>query len=410
MRSDLDRLMAERGIDVMVVEGPDGMGSANPEFNYLVRGQKLTGTVLKKRGEPAILVHSTWEQHQAEATGLQLVSKDRWNIREIQQELSDPLEANAEYRRRMLLDLGMIGRVAFYGTVSAGKHQALIAALQQRMPELVVLAEYEQNIISQARLTKEPDEVEAMREVGRKTCTVVQAVVDYIASCRAEANLVINDSGRPVLIGDIHRLIYRECALQGLEMPQGVIFAQGRDAGLPHAHGTEDEPLRLGEAIVFDIYPRQAGGGYYHDMTRTFAIGYAPPELQALYDDVLGAFEHVVSEFEVGAPTKAYQDLTCQYFEARGHQTIGSVFPIQEGYIHSLGHGLGLEVHEDYGFPSMRDRGDQLVPGAVVTVEPGLYYPSRNMGVRIEDTFYCRPDGTFESLTPFPKNLIIPIG
>jgi Xaa-Pro aminopeptidase len=151
------------------------------------------------------------------------------------------------------------------------------------------------------------------------------------------------------------------------------------------------------------------GGGYYHDMTRTFAIGHAPPELQRAYDEVLGAFELVMGEMELGAPTKPYQDMVCTYFEERGHETIGSKYPIEEGYIHSLGHGLGLEVHEDFGFPSLKDRGDHLVPGAVFSVEPGLYYPSRGFGVRIEDTYYLAPDGTFESLTPFPKDLVIPV-
>jgi Xaa-Pro aminopeptidase len=145
-------------------------------------------------------------------------------------------------------------------------------------------------------------------------------------------------------------------------------------------------------------------------MTRTFAIGYATEELRKAYEDVKGAFEKVLSELEAGAPTKAYQDMVCQYFETRGHPTIGSKYPIEEGYIHSLGHGIGLEIHEDFGFPSLRDRGDVMVPGAVFTIEPGLYYPERGYGVRIEDTYYCTPDGQFESLTPFPKELVIPIG
>ncbi|HEY3230387.1 MAG TPA: M24 family metallopeptidase, partial [Roseiflexaceae bacterium] len=73
------------------------------------------------------------------------------------------------------------------------------------------------------------------------------------------------------------------------------------------------------------------------------------------------------------------------------------------------GHGIGLEVHEDFGFPALQDRGELLRPGAVFTIEPGLYYPNKGIGVRIEDTYYCTPDGSFESLTPFPKDLVIPL-
>jgi Xaa-Pro aminopeptidase len=409
LKRDLDRLMAERNIDAIVVEGPDGLGSANPDFNYFVGGRKLTGTVIKKPGEPAMLIHSPWEQIEAEATGLVLVPTSRWNRRAIMDAAPDVFSGEVEYRRQIFSDLGVSGRVGIYGTVPAGQYFALISALAQKLPNLEIVAEFEKDIISQARLTKEPDEVEIMRRVGRKTCAVVQAVVDFLRAGRADGDTLVDASGAPITIGHVKQLIGRELAAQGLEAPQGVIFAQGRDAGLPHATGDEAAPLRLGQAIVFDIYPREVGGGYYHDMTRTFAIGYAPPELQRAYDDVRAAFEQVVAELEVGAPTKPYQDMVCKFFEARGHETIGSTYPIEEGYIHSLGHGIGLEVHEDFGFPSFKDRGDVLVPGAVFTIEPGLYYPSKGYGVRIEDTYYCAPDGTFESLTPFPKDLIIPL-
>lgn len=409
MQSDFDRLMAERNIDVIVVEGPDGLGSANSAFNYVVKGQHLTGTVIKRRGEPMLLVHSPWEQLQAEATGLELVSKDRWNMREIAEQAESPFAAAVEYRRRMFTDLGVGGRVGIYGTVDAGTNFALWMALGQQIPGLEVVAEFSQNLVSQARLTKAPDEVAIMRDVGRRTCAVVQAVVDLITRGHAAGDTLVDASGQPITIGAVKSFMRRELAAQGLEDPDGTIFAQGRDAGLPHATGDEAAALKLGQAIVFDIFPRQAGGGYFHDMTRTFAIGYAPPELQALYDTVLGSFTHVMGEFEASAPTKAYQTMTCEYFAARGHETIATKYPIEEGYIHSLGHGIGLEIHEDFGFPSLQDRGDVLMPGAVFTVEPGLYYPSRDMGVRIEDTVYCRPDGSFESLTPFPKELVIPL-
>ncbi|HEX9371615.1 MAG TPA: aminopeptidase P family protein, partial [Roseiflexaceae bacterium] len=83
MKSDIDHLMAERNLDAIVVEGPDGFSSANPDFNYLVGGVRLTGTVLKRRGEPAMIVYRTMERQQAEETGLVMIPRDRWNMREI---------------------------------------------------------------------------------------------------------------------------------------------------------------------------------------------------------------------------------------------------------------------------------------------------------------------------------------
>ena len=406
MLTDLDTLMAARNLDAIVIDGPDGMSSANAAFNYLVRGEHLTGLIVKRRGEPTTLIHSAWEVEQAKKTGLALRVSTEWPWREILKAHPVYIEALVEYRRQIFETLGITGRVGFYGADNIGRSFALLSGLAKAVPGLEIVAEVENDLLDAARLTKDSQEIAVMREIGRRAAAVVQAVVDYIGGCQAEGDQVVR-AGKPLTIGDIHALIERETAAQGLENSEGFIFAQGREAGLPHAHGTPSEPLRTGQPIVFDYFPRQAGGGYYHDMTRTFAIGHAPAELQRLYDEVHGVFRHVTSELELGAPTKAYQEMTCAYFEDRGHDTIRKTYPIEAGYIHSLGHGIGLDVHEDLSFSTLRDKGDLIVPGAVFTIEPGLYYPERGLGVRLEDTYYANPDGTFESLTPFPMELVI---
>ena len=78
--------------------------------------------------------------------------------------------------------------------------------------------------------------------------------------------------------------------------------------------------------------------------------------------------------------------------------------------MHSLGHGLGLHVHENPTFGAGATEADRLDPGVVVTIEPGLYYPERGMGVRLEDTVYARPDGGFEVLADYSLDLVLPIG
>jgi Xaa-Pro aminopeptidase len=79
------------------------------------------------------------------------------------------------------------------------------------------------------------------------------------------------------------------------------------------------------------------------------------------------------------------------------------------GYTHSLGHGLGLHVHERPWFGKNATEKDRLVPGVVVTLEPGLYYPEKGFGVRLEDTLWIRPDGKPEVLAEYPLDLVLPI-
>ncbi len=259
MKRDLDRLMAERNIDAIVVEGPDGLGGANPDFNYFVQGAHLTGTVIKKRGEPAVLLHSPWEQIQAEATGLALIPTNRWNKREILSETGDRFLAEVELRRRIFTDLGVGGRVGFYGTVPASQHFALLTGLAQKLPGLEIVAEFDKDIISQARLTKEPEEIAIMRRVGQKTCAAVQAVVDFIQTGRADGDTLVDANGTPMTIGHVKQLLRRELAGQGLEDPMGTIFAQGRDLWPAARHGRRGRAAQARPVDRLRYLPARAG-------------------------------------------------------------------------------------------------------------------------------------------------------
>jgi Xaa-Pro aminopeptidase len=211
-----------------------------------------------------------------------------------------------------------------------------------------------------------------------------------------------------MLVGHIKQNINLWLAEAGVENPEGTIFAIGRDAGVPHSSGNPQDILYLGQTIVFDIFPAEAGGGYFYDFTRTWCLGYAPDEAQSLYEDVLDIYQTIMDELEVNALCSQYQDRTCELFEAQGHPTIKSDPQTQEGYVHSLGHGVGLYIHEYPRFSS-NFKEDRLAPGSVVTVEPGLYYPEKGMGVRLENTIWVRPDGKMEVLADYPLDLVLPV-
>jgi Xaa-Pro aminopeptidase len=128
-----------------------------------------------------------------------------------------------------------------------------------------------------------------------------------------------------------------------------------------------------------------------------------------LYEQVRSVFGKISDGLEVGKRFGTYQQLTCELFEQMGHPTVLSNPETEEGYVHSLGHGVGLNIHERPFSGSSALAEDVLAPGVVITLEPGLYYPSRGMGVRLEDTIYVRPDGQFETLVDYPMDLVLPV-
>ena len=104
----------------------------------------------------------------------------------------------------------------------------------------------------------------------------------------------------------------------------------------------------------------------------------------------------------------------CDLFESRGHVTIRQDPQTTQGYVHSLGHGLGLRIHETPAFRDVEGSTDRLLPGTVITLEPGLYYPDlpgkRAFGVRLEDTVWLNPKTLrFETLAEYPKELVIKV-
>ena len=157
---------------------------------------------------------------------------------------------------------------------------------------------------------------------------------------------------------------------------------------------TPSDLLRLGQTIVFDIFPCEAGGGYFYDFTRTWCLGYAPDEAQALYEDVLHASTgRSWIRLEPGVHCPEYQHRTCELFEAHGHPTIEKD-PRNPGRLcPQPGSRGGAERPRAPVVRAQRQRRRPPGPGAVVTIEPGLYYPERGLGVRLEDTVWMRPDG-----------------
>lgn len=411
MKSDLDALMQARDFTAIVVFGN---AEHNPPMTYLTGGGHVSAaTLIKKRGEAPVLWVNPMERDEAALSGLTVRLYDEYPWQEmLRQAEGDTARMAAMRLQRMFTDLGIsAGRVGVYGHTDVSSLLALFRHFGELMPQIELVGETRENsLFMYAMETKDAAEVERIRRMGRITTEVVRLTAEFLTSRPVRADeVLLREDGSPLTIADVKERINLWLAERGADPREGYIFAIGRDAGVPHSQGNPEDVLRLGRTIVFDIYPAERGGGYFYDFTRTWSLGYATPEAQELYDQVRRVYERVVANLDLNARFKDYQALTCDLFEQAGHPTLRTNPATQEGYVHSLGHGVGLNIHERpwSGLQSADD--NILKPGVVITIEPGLYYPERGMGFRIEDTYWVRPGGRVELLAEYPYDFVLPM-
>ena len=402
MRQDLDRLMQERGLAGLVVFAYDRYSPAM----YYVTGQKLHfGIYFRAADGRAHLIHDPMERDSAERVGCDHSTFAQQGLLARMDREGHPARAFGQLIAETLESLGMRGPVTFFGELPGSFAYEMLERVKSACPP-VSIDTMHPDVLSVARATKSPDEIDAIRRASRGTVAAMDRLRRHLATLKRQGDEFRSNGSGAVKLGDLRRLISEEFLAHGLEGGESIV-SQGRDAGVPHNRGNDDELLRPGRPLLVDIFPGEAGGGYYSDMTRTFCLGPAPTPLKQLYGDVQAAYEMAMASLEVGAECRSYQEKVCELFEQRGHDTQRTNQTVQEGYVHGLGHGVGLAVHEAPRLGGPPSNTQTLAPGMVITVEPGLYYPSRDLGARIEDLVVVGADGKMENLTAFPYDLEI---
>ena len=274
-------------------------------------------------------------------------------------------------------------------------------ALRERGIDVVVDSD---DRLGEVRAVKTDEEIDAIREAQRANETAMRAAEALIAGTEVagedapvdgdvEPGTLLHD-GEPLTSERVTEAIEVTLLRHGCALDQTIV-AGGTQAADPHDRGSG--PLRANEAIIVDIFPRSKATKYNADMTRTFCVGEPSDRLREWYDLTERALDAALDAVEPGATGEDVHAAACEVYEAAGEPTFRTDPETETGFIHSTGHGVGLDVHES---PRLASGGGELTPGQVVTVEPGLYDPNVG-GVRIEDLVVVTADG-HENLTEYP--------
>lgn len=228
------------------------------------------------------------------------------------------------------------------------------------------------------RQIKTGEELVHIAESQKAAVQAMTAAVRHLALARVDGKGFLRVGKKQVTSESVRAIINKvllDCQCTG----QGTIVAGGDQASDPHETGFG--PLRRGENIVIDIFPRHLEHGYWGDLTRTVVKGPPSPALLKMYRAVKAAHAAALSVVRAGVAASQVHKAAVHMINRRGFKN-KIVNGNPQGFIHSTGHGVGLTIHE---MPRVGLQSVRLKKGNVITVEPGLYY--RHLGsVRIEDT------------------------
>lgn len=247
------------------------------------------------------------------------------------------------------------------------------------------------------RLVKKPEEKKHIRHTLRQTEKVLREIFKILERSKIKRNRIYY--GREIVTSEMLR---EEISIRLMKLgctASSTIVSSGVQGSYPHHEGSG--PIIPHTPIIFDIYPRHRISRYCGDMTRTIVKGHPSDEVKKMYRAVKEANRLATDKVKAGVHSSKVHLTAKRCLERHGFRT-GKISGRMQGFIHSTGHGLGLDVHEP---PSISMKGSPLKKGNVITIEPGLYYQKYG-GVRIEDSIFVTKSGS-ESLTKFPKFLEI---
>ncbi len=247
------------------------------------------------------------------------------------------------------------------------------------------------------RMKKKAEELQNIKEILKITAGAFDIVKYYLENSQIRGEFLYYNGEK--LTSEFLKKKLNEYFISNDAFATSLIIACGKQGCEPHNPCTG--PVYAYQTLVVDIYPRSLKTRYWGDMTRTFVRGSVSSAVERMYEAVIKAQQMCIERIREDVDGEILHTEVVKFFEENGYKT-GIQDGRLQGFIHSTGHGLGLDIHEP---PRIGPGGGILKEGHVVTVEPGLYYFDIG-AVRIEDVVLVKKEGV-DILSSYPKILKI---
>lgn len=354
--------------------------SRDPDMRYLTHFTTSDPFVFfKKPGKRGVIIVSQMEIGRASREATAAV------MTRIQAGLPDILKTETDpYRATAKMIAGQVGKKIL---VPPDFPIALANSLSEYCTILV-----DKGTVRSMRAKKNKNEIMAVKNVQKATEKAMGLAISLIKKSSVKKGILHID--KKPLTAEYIKFSMHSLLLQHGCAAVDTIVSCGKETAIPHMTGTG--PLESDQPIVIDLFPVDEKTGYYADMTRTVAKGDPAPEITEMYTTLYEAKRLGISQVKAGVSGADIHQTVVDFFKDHGYESNS------RGFMHNLGHGVGLQVHE---LPTVGPTGKELVSGNVVTIEPGLYYPGIG-GVRLEDIGVVTKT-KFENFTVFPEELSV---
>ena len=393
MLEDLNGLMAEYAVDALFLVGKS---IHNPDLFYMSRFLAIDEFFLvKQRDQPVILAATDAVCQRAKKYS---PMKDFHSLSPTWNQALSEKKSREKIECRLVEDIAK-NLLPKNGVV--GIPRKTDAQYVQNLLKLGVKVKPVQNLFFKARETKDQREIRAVNKASRATEAAFHEVEDILQNSEVGANRSLLFKKTPLTVGRLKQIIVHSLVENESEADEGLIVAGGVKGADYHYSGSPQDKLRTNEPIIVDIFPRRLEDRYHADITRTIVRGYISKQLNDLFESVKAAMDAVIDTLNAGGGTaENLVNAMADSFERDGHASANRTPGIKKGMLHSLGHGIGLDVHE---FPRLSLEPTPMLPNTVIAIEPALYYP-RIGGVRIENDVVITKKGS-RVITKLPRIL-----